>query len=257
MQMQEESPEAVTLSRPTKLRRAFTALGEERFLAELIPLKDRAAYHHALTIDGVSSNGRAKIITALKERQYEGPIRFLMVLLVFASTGLFAIALNLPFFQVEKFWLFKNNVSVIDGLGELWSGGEYFLFFAILIFTIVFPIAKLVVLLYAATMYEYIGKKGKSMVWAVGELGRFSMLDVFIVTILVVLVKASAIVTIHIGVGIYVFTGAVVCMQLMSLYLQHVLDKCTEDIHKRSKEIDRVLEDVELEPHERALLLAA
>jgi paraquat-inducible protein A len=49
------------------------------------------------------------------------------------------------------------------------------------------------------------------------------MLDVFVVAILIVTMKAAALAQIHIGLGLYLFTFSVIFTQLASHWLSHHL----------------------------------
>ena len=57
----------------------------------------------------------------------------------------------------------------------------------------------------------------------VSALGKWSMLDVFVVAILIVTMKAAGLARIQIGIGLYLFTLSVVATQLASAWIDRVL----------------------------------
>ena len=121
-----------------------------------------------------------------------------------------------PFFHVTKFWLFHDAISVVGGIATLFQEGEYFLFVVLTLFTLVFPVMKLG-LLGAIWRRRRRGDEALQRLHArVEQLGKWSMLDVFVVAILVVAMKSAGVADLQIGVGLYLFTASVVATQLVS-----------------------------------------
>lgn len=136
---------------------------------------------------------------------------------------LFVAGVSAPFFQVQKFWVFGDAVSVLSGLRELARASEWFLFAIIFLFTLVFPTVKLAAL---GTIWWKRGRDDagadRLLRW-VSHLGKWSMLDVFVVAILVVTIKASSLANITVDIGIYLFTASVVLTQIIALRLERRL----------------------------------
>ncbi|HEY0969335.1 MAG TPA: paraquat-inducible protein A [Opitutaceae bacterium] len=137
--------------------------------------------------------------------------------------GLFGVGIFFPFFHVEKFWVFSNAVSVVGGIYTLLEEGEYFLFGVLTLFTLVFPVVKLVLLTLIWTEREHDLKKMQRMHYRVAQLGKWSMLDVFVVAVLIVVMKSAGVAQIHIGSGIYFFTFSVVATQTASAWIDRLL----------------------------------
>jgi paraquat-inducible protein A len=57
----------------------------------------------------------------------------------------------------------------------------------------------------------------------VEHLGKWSMLDVFVVAILIVAMKSANVANLHIGIGLYLFTFSVITTQLTSSWISRVL----------------------------------
>jgi len=57
----------------------------------------------------------------------------------------------------------------------------------------------------------------------VGTIGKWSMLDVFVVAILIVAMKSAAVADIRIGIGLYLFTFSVICTQTAAAWIERLL----------------------------------
>lgn len=144
-------------------------------------------------------------------------------LLLALAFVLFGTGVFFPFFHVEKFWVFDDAVSVVGGIYTLLEEGEYFLFGVLTLFTLVFPVVKLVLLTLIWAEREHDLKKMKRLHHRVAQLGKWSMLDVFVVAVLIVVMKSAGVAQIHVGAGIYLFTFSVVATQTASAWIDHLL----------------------------------
>lgn len=146
-------------------------------------------------------------------------------LLIAASFLLFGTGIFFPFFHVTKFWIFDEAVSVVSGIFTLFREGEYFLFTILTLFTLVFPCAKLGLLALVWLEREHDLARLRRLHSWVESLGKWSMLDVFVVAILIVTMKSAAVAEIHLGVGLYLFTFSVVGTQLASAWVARQLTR--------------------------------
>ena len=128
---------------------------------------------------------------------------------LFLAMCLLAAGLTLPFFTVERFFLLKDEVSVIRSLVLLFEDREYLLLGILFVFTILFPFVKLIlsIKLWYFTRIDAEGT-GRALGW-LESAGRWSMLDVFVVALLVISVKTSLVADIVVHIGLYLFTVAV------------------------------------------------
>ena len=112
----------------------------------------------------------------------------LLVLLVI-TTIMLAVGLSAPILTLEKFFIIENTFSIFSGLVQLLEEGRIFLFVIILLFSVVMPIIKLGVL------FRLLGSTADSSevlhryLRLMHQYGKWSMLDVFVVALLVVAVK--------------------------------------------------------------------
>ena len=141
-----------------------------------------------------------------------------IVLMLLVALGFFVAGIFLPFTAVTKLWLFENQISVYQGLGVLWESGELFLFLILFVFTICFPFVKISALL---ALWLYPGltvDRAKTFFKFVSSMGKWSMLDVFVVAILVLTVKSGGLASIKVQSGFFLFFISVMLTQFASLW---------------------------------------
>ena len=140
-----------------------------------------------------------------------------IVLMLLAAMGLFVTGIFLPFTSVTKLWLFENQVSVYRGLIILWTKSELFLFLILFVFTICFPFVKINALL-ALWLYPGLtADRARTFYKFVSNMGKWSMLDVFVVAILVLTVKSGGVANIQVQGGFFLFFASVMLTQCASL----------------------------------------
>lgn len=144
-------------------------------------------------------------------------------LLLSLASLLFAVGIFFPFFHVQKFWVFADAVSVVGGIITLFEEGEYFLFGILTLFTLIFPAAKLGLLTLIWMERDHDLKRVRPLHDKVSQLGKWSMLDVFVVAILIVVMKSAGLAQIHVGTGLYCFTFSVVMTQTASNWISRLL----------------------------------
>jgi paraquat-inducible protein A len=145
--------------------------------------------------------------------------------LLLGAFALFGLGIFFPFFHVTKFWVFQDAVSVVSGLFTLLQGHEYFLFGILTLFTLVFPCVKLGLLAVVWAEREHDLARVRRLHGWVENLGKWSMLDVFVVAILIVAMKAADVADLHVGSGLYLFTFSVITTQLTSSWISRLLHR--------------------------------
>jgi len=143
--------------------------------------------------------------------------------LLVAALLLYAFGIFFPFFTVTKLWVFHNDVSVVSGLITLFQQHEYFLFSVLTLFTLVFPLVKLGLLAVIWLERDQHLERVRRLHHRVEVLGKWSMLDVFVVAILIVTLKSASVADIHVSFGLYLFTFSVVFTQLASSWIDRLL----------------------------------
>jgi paraquat-inducible protein A len=148
---------------------------------------------------------------------------WMIVLVLVAALALFVTGIFLPFTAVTKLWLFENQISVYRGLLILWQESELFLFLILFVFTVCFPFVKINALL-ALWLYPALSvERAATFRRFVSSMGKWSMLDVFIVAILVLTVKSGGLASIQVKSGFFLFFLSVMLTQLGSMWTDRIV----------------------------------
>ena len=122
----------------------------------------------------------------------------------------------LPMFTFSQFYFFNDTFSLASGIFHLLMEGELLLFLIVFSFSILMPVWKMVILYRLLHAQEGDPARRHRQLHVLSFLGKWSMLDVFVVAILVVTVKLGAIANITVHFGIYLFTLAVLASMLLT-----------------------------------------
>jgi paraquat-inducible protein A len=109
-----------------------------------------------------------------------------------------------------------GNDTILSGILALWSGGSWPLAILVFIASILVPSLKFVVLgfLIWSTYrgYQWALQDRTILYRLVEFIGRWSMLDIFVVSLMVTLVQLRGIATVHAGAGALAFATVVILM---------------------------------------------
>lgn len=132
--------------------------------------------------------------------------------LMLAAAVLYVPANLLPILTIRELGIPREK-TIISGLVEFWEMGSYPI--AIVIFTasILIPLLKIFALLWlcgaAKGLIPYSAKMLGKVYWVTELLGRWSMVDIFVVAILVAMVQLGNYMTVTPGSGALAFAGVV------------------------------------------------
>ncbi|MDH4444387.1 MAG: paraquat-inducible protein A [Akkermansiaceae bacterium] len=143
-----------------------------------------------------------------KSRSVERTVAFML-----AATALYIPANVLPMMTMVELGESTSN-TITGGIAYFWKGGAYPIALVILTASILIPLLKMVALTWlclAATgkLHPSPGLLGK-IYWVTELMGRWSMVDIFVVGILVALVQVGNYMTVTPGPGALAFAGVVV-----------------------------------------------
>ncbi len=154
--------------------------------------------------------------------------RWLVGIMILLSAGLLVAGWLAPIMTVEKLFILSDDISILGSCWQLFEGGEIFLFLVIFVFSILFPLIKLGVALYLWYLAD-LERPGflRSLYW-IELLGKWSMLDVFVVALSVVAIQMSLVSSVDLHPGIYLFSAAVALSilavgRIASLARRHVV----------------------------------
>lgn len=136
-------------------------------------------------------------------------------LLIFSSV-LLVIGFIAPMLTVSKFIIVKHSLSILTGIWELLIEGQIILFIMIALFSIVLPIAKIILLFNLLHPTTHHPNRRNKLLHLMHDYGRWAMLDVMVVAILIVSVKLGAIASIQVHAGLYVFGAAVLLIMFIT-----------------------------------------
>lgn len=148
----------------------------------------------------------------------------LLGLLVITAIML-VIGLSAPILTLEKFFIIENTFSIFSGLLQLFEEGRIFLFIIISLFSVVLPIAKLGVLFRLLSSHASSSETLHRYLRLMHQYGKWSMLDVFVVALLVVAVKLGAVASVETHYGLYAFGSAVMLTMVITARVIYLAGK--------------------------------
>lgn len=119
-------------------------------------------------------------------------VKWLRLLLLLASCLLVA-GLSLPMLTLTKFLFIANSFSVISGIMELLQRDHWFLFIIVGLFSVVLPVIKIVLLFLLLQLRQFNSTRYLQLLKLMHDYGRWGMLDVMVVAVMVVAVKLDVI----------------------------------------------------------------
>lgn len=155
---------------------------------------------------------------------------FRLVFLLCCLLALFCfwLGIHTPVLTVKKLIVVKNTFSIYEGIEALLHGNTRILGIFLFVFTLIFPIVKIALMM----LYAFIYPNGRHVLLyfhhVLGRIAKFSMADVFALTLMVMILKLGVIVSVVIHDGIYWFSASV----LIQLFLGVFIDW---DIYRRSR----------------------
>ncbi len=156
------------------------------------------------------------------------PARLDIFLYLLALMGLLLAAQLTPVLSIKKFVFWKSSYSLWSGMIGLFHDRHYGLAIILLVFSILFPFTKLAVLM-ALWVGRFTDARRQDVLKWLERLGRWSMLDVFVVAMIVVIVKTGGALQAQPRLGIYLFASAVLLSMVLTRYIHHLARGRKED----------------------------
>lgn len=146
--------------------------------------------------------------------------RALFAGLVLAAAAIcFLLGVSLPIIKLERFYFFTDAHSLLSMVGGLFSEGELLLGLIILTFSVVLPAVKIAAL--GLLLARGADKARPAFIGGlVGAIGKWSMLDVLLVAVVIFAVRTSGVGTAFSQPGLYFFTAAVVLTTLAAALIR-------------------------------------
>lgn len=149
-----------------------------------------------------------------------GGRRFLLSLAIIGAAVCLALGISLPIIRLTKMVFWTTEHSLISTVSVLIQDGQTFLGFTVLIFSILFPVLKLLYLLLVSTLPASEIHRQSRRLRALEWLGKWSMHDVLVLALTIFFIKSQGVYDAASLTGVYFFTAAVVLMILAYAWLR-------------------------------------
>jgi paraquat-inducible protein A len=131
--------------------------------------------------------------------------------------------LFVPSLHLANLWVLEQDYSLWSAVLAFWRKGYFSLFALLFTFTVVFPTLKILGGLWLFYMARPERRALRRWVGPLAALSKWSMLDVFIVAVLILALEGSLLTAASLGPGIALFAGSVVLSGWAYGRLMHVL----------------------------------
>jgi paraquat-inducible protein A len=133
-----------------------------------------------------------------------------------AAMALFPAAVMLPILEIEQLG-HHHQSSILGGIVELYKTGSFLVATVILLFSIVFPLFKILALVELSWLCLM---RQRHRTWTyrlMEQIGKWSMMDVMLLALLVMLIKLSGIVQFHFGPALIAFVLCVTMSMISAI----------------------------------------
>jgi paraquat-inducible protein A len=141
---------------------------------------------------------------------------FVLRLLLVISLILLILGISLPMLTITQLLVIENQFSVVSGILALWDAHKYGLFVLISLFSLGMPFFKLLLIFRLLSTTTRSEKANLRILHVMHDYGRWAMLDVMVVAMLIVSVKMGALASIDIHAGLYVFATAILLIMFLT-----------------------------------------
>lgn len=127
-----------------------------------------------------------------------------------AALILYPLAVSLPMIRIEKFG-HRTEASILEGTATLLSSGHLVVGVVVLLCSVVLPLGKLAALLVLSSGGMLMRREHRALTYRIVEwTGRWGMLDVLLVAIMIAAIKIGDLVDVSAGPATLAFTCCVV-----------------------------------------------
>jgi paraquat-inducible protein A len=133
-----------------------------------------------------------------------------------AALALFPAAVFLPILEIEKLG-HHHRSSIFGGIVELYRHGSIFIATVILLFSIVLPLIKIIAMIELSWLCTL---QQRHRAWTyrwMEQIGKWSMMDVMLLALLVMMIKLSGLVQFHFGPAVIAFVLCVTMSMIAAL----------------------------------------
>ena len=143
-------------------------------------------------------------------------------LLLLCSLVALVVGVIAPLLTLQKLYFIENTISLISTIQTLYNDNDWLLFVVITLFSLCIPVIKIISLLLITNVDFEPGSFLDKTLTVIETLGKWSMLDVFVVALLLVSVKLGALAKVEVHYGLYVFAFSVILTMALSFWIYHL-----------------------------------
>jgi len=163
-----------------------------------------------------------------------GGRRFLLSLAILGASVCLALGISLPIIKLTKYVFWTTQHSLLSTVEVLLTDKQYFLGLTVLVFSIVFPILKLLYLLLISTLPNEEIMRQHWRLRALEWLGKWSMHDVLVLALMIFFIKSQGVYDASSLNGVYFFTAAIVLMILAYAWLPSVASEAVRNAQAKA-----------------------
>lgn len=146
-------------------------------------------------------------------------------LLLMLSLAALVIGVSAPLLTLEKMYFFENTVSLLSTIKGLYIQKEWFLFTVIAVFSLCIPVIKIAGLVLILNVEYQKNSLLDKTLHVIEIVGKWSMLDVFVVALLLVSVKLGVLAKVDVHYGLYAFAASVLLTMSISYWIYRLSKK--------------------------------
>lgn len=144
-----------------------------------------------------------------------------LVLCTAAASALLVLGVTQPIVHFTALWYFHQEYSVVSLTTTLYQQGHTLLFLVLLVFSIIFPVAKILFLIVCSSFTHYLVGQTK-LVRVIEWFGRYSMVDIMVLALMIFYMNGGGYTESTVLAGAYLFTASIV-VTMLGYAAAHVL----------------------------------
>lgn len=137
--------------------------------------------------------------------------RLITPVLLLATFSL-GLGVFLPVVEVSNLAIFASRFSIAEAAWELVADEQYLLGVVVFVFSVVFPLGKILAALALWRRYKNTGTAPGRWIGWLEFFGRWSCADVLLIAIAIVVAKTSGIANARMEIGMWFFAASIVLM---------------------------------------------
>ena len=134
--------------------------------------------------------------------------------LLLAAAPMLVAGLTMPAISVSRLVFFEQQYSLMQAILAYWSQGQWALFILVLVFSVLIPASKVLIGLWVWVAGQNRPQLVRRMLRVLAAISKWSMLDVFIVALTVLVVDGRILDSADVHVGIILFAAAAIASTL-------------------------------------------